>query len=349
MSNVVQLPTKDTVDAQAAQWIARLDRGLSAEEERQLQSWLNESDAHRKALLAMAELWDKMDDLSRLASLFEKPSQPVTQRRFVRAPLALAASCAAITFAVLLGVLLGVNQPNENALARHYYQTSIGEQSVIELPDRSKLRLNTNTLVKVDYTKTRRLLVLERGEIHIDVAHDKSRPLSVLVQDKIIEAVGTAFNVRVASPREVEVIVTDGKVRVGQGLPKGSHLAAAEAFTKKAEQAQAVAKGEKLVLGAAQAAVQKVPEADLSAQLSWQEGNLVFRGETLSQALAEISRYTSVNFEIADEELRQVRIAGLFKAGDVNGLLNALEQNFQIEHQRRDNMIVLSKLQDPAQ
>lgn len=343
MSNVVQLPTRETVEPQAAQWIARLDRGLTAAEERELQAWLQVSDANRTALLAMAELWDKMDDLARLASLFERPAQATAQRRLARSPYAVAASCAAIVFALFMGVLLGVNQPNENVMVQQYYQTSIGEQTVIELPDNSKLRLNTNTLVKVDYQAARRLLVLERGEIHIDVAHDKSRPLSVVVQDKIIEAVGTAFNVRVASAQEVEVIVTDGEVRVGHGLPQGSHVAAAEAFAEQAVAAQALSRGERLVLGTTKHAVQKVPEDDLNAQLSWRDGNLIFRGETLSEALDEISRYTPISFRIADEEIRQVRIAGLFKAGDVDGLLNALEQNFHISHRRDANVIVLTK------
>ena len=42
-------------------------------------------------------------------------------------------------------------------------------------------------------------------------------------------------------------------------------------------------------------------------------------------------------FEVADESIKQERIAGLFKAGDVDGLLAALEQNFNIHNQRMGN------------
>jgi transmembrane sensor len=343
MSNVVQLPNRDAVDAQAAQWIARLDRGLSRDEEQQLQDWLTEKEAHRRALLAMAELWDKMDDLSRLASLFEHPTKRPRSRHYIRSFSAIAASFVIIC-AVFLATFIGLTEPKVNEQAT-YYQTAIGDQSVVELPDSSRLTLNTNTSVKVEFSRDRRLLILERGEIHIEVAHDKSRPLSVLVQDKIIEAVGTAFNVRVASQKEVEVIVTDGIVRVGQGLSKGAHIQVAQQFAEQAQSAQSLVKGEKLVLGTKKPAVEKIEESGLSVQLSWRDGNLVFRGETLSDALIEISRYTDTSFEIADAQLRDVRIAGLFKAGDVNGLLAALKQNFHIEHERMDNKIVLSAAQ----
>ena len=101
--------------------------------------------------------------------------------------------------------------------------------------------------------------------------------------------------------------------------------------------AMAVKKGEKVVLGAAHETVAKADDSDISAQLSWRQGNLVFRGETLEDALIEINRYTSVQFEVADEHIKQERIAGLFKAGDVDGLLAALEQNFNILSQRIGN------------
>ena len=59
-----------------------------------------------------------------------------------------------------------------------------------------------------------------------------------------------------------------------------------------------------------------------------------FREKTLEEAIHEISRYTSVEFEILDDNIRAVRVAGLFKAGDINGLLLTLRENFQIPSQR---------------
>ncbi len=91
------------------------------------------------------------------------------------------------------------------------------------------------------------------------------------------------------------------------------------------------------MLGAERETIAKVDDNEIVAKLSWRQGNLVFRGETLEEALVEINRYTSVQFEVADESIKQERIAGLFKAGDVDGLLAALEQNFNIHNQHMGN------------
>ena len=62
-----------------------------------------------------------------------------------------------------------------------------------------------------------------------------------------------------------------------------------------------------------------------------------------SEAIAEIERYTQVEFVIVDDKLKQVRVAGLFKAGDVEGLLTTLEENFNVVYERvSEEKIILS-------
>jgi transmembrane sensor len=64
-------------------------------------------------------------------------------------------------------------------------QTNIGEINTINLPDNSKIVLNTNSFVQVKYSQNSRVIGLLCGEIHIDVAHDTTtRPLSVIVDGK---------------------------------------------------------------------------------------------------------------------------------------------------------------------
>ena len=71
----------------------------------------------------------------------------------------------------------------------------------------------------------------------------------------------------------------------------------------------------------------------------------MFRGESLEYAVAEIGRYTTVEFVIMDEELKEVKIAGLFRAGDVDGLLATLRENFDVTYDRTgDGKILLSSL-----
>ncbi|WKD51244.1 FecR family protein [Microbulbifer spongiae] len=348
MSNIYKLKTQQQCYDQASQWIAKLDKGLNAKEIQALHQWLASSGQNRQILFKMAEIWDKMDALSRLSELF--PSSPKPERSAPRPYMAVAASILMV-FAGLctwvgttLSERLGERQQTLDAVVDRMYETAIGEHSSVNLPDGSQLVLNTNSQVKVNYTDYYRLLVLERGEIHVKVAHDKSRPLSVIAGDKVIQAVGTAFNVEINSDQQIELVVTDGKVLVA--VHKAPEKNTAELVPEILPPSSvAVSKGEQLVLGGEEEAIEKINPKEIQVKLSWREGNLVFRGEPLENAVAEISRYTQVEFVILDENLKKVRIAGLFKAGDVKGLLLTLRKNFDISYQRIGESKVLLSAQ----
>lgn len=344
MTNVYPLsPQKHSVD-EASEWLAKLDRGLSTVEEQELKTWLAQQPEHRRALLRLASLWDKMDSLSRLTDLF-----PATHKR-PRRKLVYSAMAASLALFVIAGWLIvqrspGLLTPADRTVdtVASLYETAIGERSTVRLPDQSLLTLNTNSLIRVNYNAMQRVLELERGEMSIEVAHDARRPLSVMAGQKVVRAVGTAFNVQIIDEGQVELIVTEGTVMVADNVePRGSGTAVDPARTVGATP-RTVTKGERVLLGADRETISKVSDSALSAELSWRQGNLIFRGETLAVAIAEVSRYTPVRFEIADERLNELRIGGLFKAGDVDGLLATLKENFNIDSERLDAERVLLK------
>ncbi|HCS65093.1 MAG TPA: hypothetical protein DIW64_14060 [Cellvibrio sp.] len=343
MSNIIDFPNREQIYDQASLWIARMDRELTAQEQHELSHWLAASEQHRTVLFEMAELWDKMDSLARLADLFQAPQQASASPRAQKPRFYGAIAASLVLVALVFGWSFSTPQSasllawlhSDQAVVDGVYETAVGEHSNVNLPDGSLLVLNTNSRVVVKYSEDHRLFLLERGELNIEVAHDKTRPLSVVAGNKVVQAVGTAFNVRIRNDNEVALLVTDGKVLVAkQKFQQTIEKIVAERLPATS---MAVAKGEKVVLGAQQETIAKADANEITAQLSWRQGNLVFRGETLEDALVEINRYTSVQFEVIDESIKQERIAGLFKAGDVDGLLAALEQNFNIHNQRIGN------------
>jgi transmembrane sensor len=64
---------------------------------------------------------------------------------------------------------------------------------------------------------------------------------------------------------------------------------------------------------------------------------LVFSGETLDEALIEISRYTTTKFELNGDELTNIKVAGYFKANDIDGLVTSLSTNFNIQFEKMNN------------
>jgi transmembrane sensor len=159
-----------------------------------------------------------------------------------------------------------------------------------------------------------------------------------------VKAVGTAFSLEIVSNQQIELVVTEGKVLVGvhQG-PQGVTADGSPDFLESLS--VTVSAGEQIILGPSEEEITDVPPEEIEVKLSWRQGNLIFRGESLEDAVAEIGRYTTVEFVILDDDLRKVRIAGLFKAGDVDGLLATLRENFNISYQRTgDGKILLTSL-----
>ena len=348
MNTIYEFPRQDQRYDEAGIWIAKLDNEWSAADGDALGKWIAADQENQTVLLSMAELWDDMSVLSRLSELFPTSvTQPARTQWF-----AMATAATTVLIIVLAGVwtLVSLN-PGPAPDARQVvigipsntvYETAIGEQSTVHLADGTEVVLNTNSLIEVRYTEKYRLLSLERGEIHVRVADDKSRPLAVIAGDKIVQAVGTAFSLEITSDQRIELIVTEGKVVVGaQDIPH--HATSNIAPVVQNASSVTVVAGEQFVLDVLKEEIKEIPPEEIEVKLSWRQGNLVFRGESLEYAVAEIGRYTTVEFVILDDELKQVKIAGLFKAGDVNGLLATLRENFDVSYERTgDGKILLT-------
>ena len=347
MTKVYELPNKANCDETAAHWLAKLDRGLSTEEEGELRAWLNQRQENRTQFLAMARLWDEMNSLSWLAEVCATP----TVRRIPRWRAA-AAITVGIGAALIAAVYWTHFPSNEDAtspqlsiadLAPDIYETAIGEQSTVRLAEGSEITLNTNSQVQVRLTQHHRLLTLIRGEAHVTVARDPNRPLSLAVKDRIFQALGTAFSVELHANNDIELVVTEGTVLVGS-RPRAESTRVPVITPTLPKSSTSVVAGQELRITPRGSTRSAVAPDEIAARLSWREGNLIFRDESLEDALREVSKYTSVQFVFLDDAIRAETIGGRYKAGDIETLLAVLRENVGIAYERTDdNKILLSK------
>ncbi len=343
MTKMYPIESEEPRYDEASLWIERLSEGLTREEELELQSWLTENPANQVLLEKMARLWDKMDSLSRLSTLLPQPASTMESNRH-RAPY------YALTASVVLGLsaLLfwnwsldrGDAPQTAQRPAEVFYETAIGGQQVNLLEDGTIITLNTSSRIGVRYSSSARVLHLEYGEVHVQVAKDPTRPLSVLAGDRVVQAVGTAFNIEIKPGREIELVVTEGSVRVGQQ----STLVNVEQNKVKIvlpRSAAVITAGQELVMGNEAKQARPITDTEIQVKLSWQKGNLIFRGEPLADVVKEVERYTGVEFVFLNENLKEAHVSGFFKAGDVEGMLAVLKENFSIEYQRESENRVL--------
>ncbi|MFA5632100.1 MAG: FecR domain-containing protein [Porticoccaceae bacterium] len=345
MTKIYEFSSQDKISDEASLWLSRLDRGLSEDEKRILQQWMAIDIRHRQTLFAMAAVWDKMDSLSRLSDLFPTAGT----RKIIPADYRRVAGIAIVFLGVAVSGLFLFLKESKDVLAALQgntvvYETSVGGHSLVNLPDNSKVLLNTDSQIQVRYSDRQRDVILVRGEAHFTVAKDNERAFVVEAGGREIKAVGTAFNVKMNEENLIALIVTEGKVTVGD--KKAASVGKLMTPFNLSEKTPMVSEGEAAILTDDGAKIIKIEPEKVAASLSWQQGNLVFQGETLEEAIKEISRYTTIDFEIADENLKNVRVAGLFRSDDINGLLVTLHENFNISSEKVEDKRILLKMQN---
>lgn len=339
--NVTEFPDLSLAREEAATWIARLDRGLDATERADLRRWCMTSPANARALRQLSDMWGSLDVIRAVTEVLPDGAQESGRaggrraRRLLSfagdeprpAPVRRPALAAGVVVALLLAGFAArhyVTAPEtrtDRGLAAASYATTVGEQREIALADGSSLAINTGSLVEVMTLQgDSRELRLLHGEALFTVAHDPQRPFRVRAGAHVIEAVGTAFNVRLHPDGGLEVIVTEGTVRLLEGSGTGDLLGYGKSVFIDSD------------------GTSKVTSLDadaLAARLAWRQGMIVFTGQPLSQALDEFARYSPTRFEITDAATRNRPVGGSVLAGDVDSLLAALHTNLGLEGRRQ--------------
>jgi len=298
--------TAHQIDAEAADWAARLDRGpLAAGQEAQFQDWLSADVRCAGAFGRIRAVALSTERARALGPDFDPAVfEPAPARRHV---LQIGGAIAAMA-------LIGMGGAWQVLRLRGRFSTGKGETKVLALKDGSVVTLNTDSEMVVRYTDELRSVELIRGEALFDVAKNRARPFVVTAGDTNVRVVGTSFSVRRLEAAPVQVLVREGIVEVFKPSAPGTHPVRITANT------MAVARADP----AAGIAAVPVPLAQVHRQMAWQSGQIAFEGETLAQAAAEFARYSDTRIVIDDPALAKEEIAGLFKATDPVGFAQTI-------------------------
>lgn len=216
------------------------------------------------------------------------------------------------------------------------YATALGESEVRKLSDGSIVELNTNSKLSVQFTTEERRIVLDYGQVHFTVAHDFNRPFIVIAGSSSIRAIGTAFEVY-KKGNDIRITLTEGRVDV-ERLTERNESADDALLTYWSTQLNP---GEQ-VLVSPDLIKPEIRKVDVNRLTAWRQGNLVLDDQLLSEMVEELNRYSSDPIVIVDESLAFVRVSGVFRVGDIDTALLALNKSFGIQsRERKDGKIEL--------
>jgi transmembrane sensor len=322
MGKLHQLPRAEQTEREASAWFARLCADdVKAEDRARFEQWRDAHPYHAKVFDEMSATWQEIAKSAPLVRAvnfgqsMNAAAQPGTRRR-----LLLGAAAASIGMLVI-GVAWNLYRQKEETR----FQTAVGEQAAIALPDGSSFDLNTNSRVGVDYSARSRVIHLERGEAYFKVAHDTQRPFWVRAGDYWVRAVGTAFNVYLR-PTGVEVTVSEGTVSVVNATERDTPPTDGAV----AQLAAAVTAGEQADAHGHAKVIHELNSAQLNRLLAWRKSSLYFQDQPLGDVVNELMRYTTLKIELSDEALRQLPVGGTFQTSPegAEALLTMLRDGF---------------------
>jgi transmembrane sensor len=338
MSEILRLRTRAEIDEEAAAWAWRMDSETADVADRQaFESWLRRDPRHRRASEDMSRVWAALDGLADLPR--GAKTLAVANAATVAAVRARRLWWTAAAAVLVAGIALAAWM--QRGSETQTLATTVGEHRSVTLADGSTVTLNTNTLLEESLRRGSRRIYLRRGEAHFQVAHDRSRPFQVHAGDAVVSAVGTQFDIRVRSDQHVDVVVDEGRVEVRAAKPDVGPGSGMSARSAKATQ-RALRAGEQLSTATADYAVTPLSAGQLSSGLAWREGAIVFDGQSLGDAVAEIARYTEARIIISDPELAALRVGGRFRTDNVQGFFDALPSVLPVAVRRTpDGLIYL--------
>lgn len=263
----------ELVEAQAEQWLVRLDGAPDDTQLRQqFERWYNQHPTHAEAFANAELLWQMLSGLEPPAL----PAAPVRQHARHRY---IYASAAVILMAAGLLILPQWHSPQ--------LQTGATEQQHITLEDGSALELNSQTQLNTHFSPTLRQLDLLRGEAEFTVAHD-GRPFVVSTDKLSVRALGTVFTVGQYGDRQW-VNVAESKVEVCQ-----------------AQHCKVVHAGQQLQLKDGQ--LSPVTQARSTQVSAWKRGLVIAENQPVQSLLDELERYYPGQIVLLADGLEQRRL-----------------------------------------
>lgn len=305
----------DPATREAAAWFARLRADdVTSADKVAFEDWLRSDFENRAAYERFERFWSTTGNYAGERAVTQVVKGSPSHRRIWLW------SAAASLALIAVGALLAPRWHGVNGV----YETNVGGRETIKLEDGSSVALNTNTRLRVAYSAERRLLQLDRGQAYFKVAKDAQRPFEVSTRNAVVRALGTEFEVY-RQGTQVFVTLVEGKVIVNE--TKEGATSDGTGIGK------ILRPGELIALQPGHST--EVRPASIERSTAWLSGKLVFDDAPLEYAIAEANRYSKRKIALGNDELKDLRISGVFRAGEPDEFVYAISNYFNVHAQSR--------------
>jgi transmembrane sensor len=290
-------------------------------------AWLNAAPGNRAAYDAAESLWNQLGRQSgALRKGLGDGAKVIAFPRRGAAPGPLwwaATAAAAASLLLFIGPFSLLNAPQPTV-----YSTAKGERRAIQLPDGSRMWLNSGSQASVRLDGRRREVELAQGsEAAFTVVHDASRPFVVHAGDRTIRDLGTEFDVLSANG-DLKVTVRTGQVEVapaaGASGPSFALTPGRALFHK---------------VGSTGSDVTSVQADDA---FGWSAGRLIYRNRSLTDVAADLNRYYGTPVRV-EGPAANLTFSGVLEVSSEAAVINRLAALVPVSANSQDGVIILRK------
>ncbi|MFA6336126.1 MAG: FecR domain-containing protein [Bacteroidales bacterium] len=211
------------------------------------------------------------------------------------------------------------------------YNVHSGVKGLVDLPDGSKVWLNSSSSVKcpAKFNIRQRVVELE-GEGYFIVKGDPDWPMLVKTNRNItIKVTGTEFNL--ASYRndsELKLTLIKGNVTILNGNDKTE---------------MAVRPMEEIVIPDKITEQKSTQLADVHINTGWKDGYLMFDNTPMDQVIKKMERWYGVTFIVSDNSILNNNFTAEFKSESLSQVLDYIKKSSFIGYKIEETKVILFK------
>ncbi|AXH13116.1 FecR family protein [Halarcobacter bivalviorum] len=313
----------------AISWLTREEEGLNKKEKSELNFWLNSNEIHKKIYeenKSIRRVFKSLpsqlkDELACKAKKGAKKTKIIEKIK----PLA-----AAAIFILALG--FGSFKYNE-FVSPTYSNHLVSQNSInknILLPDNTKIVLDKNSDIEINYFKNKREIKFNEGRAMFYVAKDKTKVFTIDIKNTEIKVLGTAF--------EVDKFDKKISIKVKEGLVKISK----ENNNNKYETIALLKKEDSLLLDE-NSNILSLNKIQINKIANWEEGYILFNDTPLQEAIKQFSRYNEIEASFENYDISQTAITGKFQLNEFDSFIKALPKIYALKIEKKNKKIKFFK------
>lgn len=292
--------------------------------------WIELSEENSRVFAEMKNLWvlEGIKDIDR-----EAYSQNF-KRRFFRRVIGYAAASVLLIASVTTGLYL-YNRENNIAIANQQpvifkYVVNTGVKGVVDLPDGSKVWLNSSSYIicPQKFSDNARELEIE-GEGYFEVVPNKSWPMLIKTsKNHTVKVTGTSFNLSsYSNDDKLVVTLISGEISLINDRKKSE--------IKLSPKQEIVIIDDK--------GTQLLKNPNIVNKTAWKEGLLLFDNTPMTDVVKRMERWYGVNFNINDPIILDYRFTAKFRSESITQVLEILRLSSNIKYKIDSTTITLAK------